>query len=416
MKQQEFIFKKEAEMIALEENFEQRAKIKVVGVGGGGGNAISTMVDAGLAGAEFIAANTDAQALDASRAAVRMQLGKELTRGLGCGGNPEVGRNAAREDCERMKDLLSGSDMVFITAGMGGGTGTGAAPVIGELVKELGALSVGVVTRPFDFEGPKRRKQAEEGIKALAACVDTLIVIPNQKLLALASKNTTLKESFRKADEVLLQAVQGITDLIMVPGIVNLDFADVRAIMTGMGMAVMGTGSGVGEDRAKQAAETAISSPLLDDLSISGAKGILLNITGGSDLSIQEVETVAGIINQKAMEGGKVADDLHVIWGTVVNENLNGELRVTVIATGFGGNGKQKVTEVRQSLRKEPGPFVESTSNEYELPTFLRKEKKLNMPDPPVTINESYGSQMSFDQDEYDIPAYIRKNGLSFKG
>ena len=415
MKQQEFIFKKEAEMIALEENFEQRAKIKVVGVGGGGGNAISTMVDAGLAGAEFIAANTDAQALDASRAAVRLQLGKELTRGLGCGGNPEVGRNAAREDCERMKDLLSGSDMVFITAGMGGGTGTGAAPVIGELVKEMGALSVGVVTRPFDFEGPKRRKQAEEGIKALAACVDTLIVIPNQKLLALASKNTTLKESFRKADEVLLQAVRGITDLIMVPGLVNLDFADVRAIMTGMGMAVMGTGTGVGEDRAKQAAETAISSPLLDDLSISGAKGILLNITGGSDLSIQEVETVAGIINQKAMEGGKVADDLHVIWGTVVNENLNGELRVTVIATGFGGNGKQKITEVRQTQKKEPGPFVESTSHEYELPTFLRKEKKLNMPD-PVTINESYGSQMSFDQDEYDIPAYIRKNGLSFKG
>lgn len=415
MKQQELIFKKEAEMIALEENFGQRAKIKVVGVGGGGGNAISTMVEAGLAGAEFIAANTDAQALDASRAAVRMQLGKELTRGLGCGGNPEVGRNAAREDCERMKDLLAGSDMVFITAGMGGGTGTGAAPVIGELVKEMGALSVGVVTRPFDFEGPKRRKQAEEGIKALAACVDTLIVIPNQKLLALASKNTTLKESFRKADEVLLQAVQGITDLIMVPGIVNLDFADVRAIMTGMGMAVMGTGSGVGEDRARQAAETAISSPLLDDLSISGAKGILLNITGGSDLSIQEVETVAGIINEKAMEGGKVADDLHVIWGTVVNENLNGELRVTVIATGFGGNGKQKITEVRQTQKKEPGPFVESTSHEYELPTFLRKEKKLNMPD-PVTINESYGSQMSFDQDEYDIPAYIRKNGLSFKG
>jgi cell division protein FtsZ len=303
--------------------------------------------------------------------------------------------------------------MVFITAGMGGGTGTGAAPVIGELVKELGALSVGVVTRPFDFEGPKRKRQAEEGIKSLAACVDTLIVIPNQKLLALANKNTTLKESFRKADEVLLQAVRGITDLIMVPGLVNLDFADVRAIMTGMGMAVMGTGSGVGEDRAKQAAEAAISSPLLDDLSISGARGILLNITGGSDLSIQEVETVAGIINQKAMEGGKVADELHVIWGTVLNDNLDGELRVTVIATGFG-NGKPKITEVRQSPRKEPGPFVESTSNEYELPTFLRKEKKLNMPD-PVTINESYGS-VAFDQDEYDIPAYIRKNGLSFKG
>ncbi len=413
MKQQELIFKKEAEMIALEENFGQRAKIKVIGVGGGGGNAISTMVEASLVGAEFIAANTDAQALDASRAAIRMQLGKELTRGLGCGGNPEVGRNAAREDHERMKELLTGADMVFITAGMGGGTGTGAAPVIGELVKELGALSVGVVTRPFDFEGPKRKRQAEEGIKSLAACVDTLIVIPNQKLLALANKNTTLKESFRKADEVLLQAVRGITDLIMVPGLVNLDFADVRAIMTGMGMAVMGTGSGVGEDRAKQAAEAAISSPLLDDLSISGARGILLNITGGSDLSIQEVETVAGIINQKAMEGGKVADELHVIWGTVLNDNLDGELRVTVIATGFG-NGKPKITEVRQSPRKEPGPFVESTSNEYELPTFLRKEKKLNMPD-PVTINESYGS-VAFDQDEYDIPAYIRKNGLSFKG
>ncbi len=413
MKQQELIFKKEAEMIALEENFGQRARIKVIGVGGGGGNAISTMVEASLVGAEFIAANTDAQALAASRAAIRMQLGKELTRGLGCGGNPEVGRNAAREDHERMKELLTGADMVFITAGMGGGTGTGAAPVIGELVKELGALSVGVVTRPFDFEGPKRKRQAEEGIKSLAACVDTLIVIPNQKLLALANKNTTLKESFRKADEVLLQAVRGITDLIMVPGLVNLDFADVRAIMTGMGMAVMGTGSGVGEDRAKQAAEAAISSPLLDDLSISGAKGILLNITGGSDLSIQEVETVAGIINQKAMEGGKVADELHVIWGTVLNDNLDGELRVTVIATGFG-NGKPKITEVRQSPRKEPGPFVESTSNEYELPTFLRKEKKLNMPD-PVTINESYGS-VAFDQDEYDIPAYIRKNGLSFKG
>ena len=323
-------------MIGLDEVLGQQAKIKVIGVGGGGGNAISSMAQVGLAGAELIAANTDAQALDACEAPIKLQLGKELTRGLGAGGNPEIGQNAAREDSERIREVLGGADMVFITAGMGGGTGTGGAPVIAELVKEMGALSVGVVTRPFDFEGPRRRRQAEEGIKSMSSSVDTLIVIPNQKLLNLAGKNTPIRESFRKADDVLLQAVKGITDLIMIPGLVNLDFADVRTVMEGMGMAVMGTGNGSGENRAQEAAEGAVSSPLLEDLSISGARGVLINITGGSDLTIHEVETIAALINQKAIDGSRISEDLNVIWGTVLDGQMEGDIRVTVIATGFG--------------------------------------------------------------------------------
>lgn len=397
-------------MIGLDEDMGQQAKIKVIGVGGGGGNAIGTMAEVGIAGAELIAANTDAQALEASRAPVKIQLGKELTRGLGAGGNPEVGGNAAREDSERVREVLSGADMVFITAGMGGGTGTGGGPVIAELVKEMGALSVGVVTRPFDFEGPKRRRQADEGIKAMSSSVDTLIVIPNQKLLNLAGKNTPIRESFRKADDVLLQAVKGITDLIMIPGLVNLDFADVRTVMEGMGMAVMGTGSGTGENRAQEAAEGAVSSPLLEDLSICGARGILINITGGPDLTIHEVEVIAGLINQKAVDSGRMSDDLNVIWGTVLDEEMEGDIRVTVIATGFGQAAQVRGVRVG---RKE-GTHLGNAKEEWELPTFLRKEKKIDLPN-PVVINEGYGP-LSFDEDEYDIPAYIRKNGLSFKG
>ena len=398
-------------MIGLDEVLGQQAKIKVIGVGGGGGNAISSMAQVGLAGAELIAANTDAQALDACEAPIKLQLGKELTRGLGAGGNPEIGQNAAREDSERIREVLGGADMVFITAGMGGGTGTGGAPVIAELVKEMGALSVGVVTRPFDFEGPRRRRQAEEGIKSMSSSVDTLIVIPNQKLLNLAGKNTPIRESFRKADDVLLQAVKGITDLIMIPGLVNLDFADVRTVMEGMGMAVMGTGNGSGENRAQEAAEGAVSSPLLEDLSISGARGILINITGGSDLTIHEVETIAALINQKAVDGSRISEDLNVIWGTVLDGQMEGDIRVTVIATGFGQPAQVRAAR----MGKKEGNYFPGAKDEWELPTFLRKEKKLDLPN-PVVINESCGGPLSFDEDEYDIPAYIRKNGLSFKG
>jgi len=305
------------------------AKIKVIGLGGGGGNAVSRMMAGEFTGVDFIVANTDLQALRASPAPVKIQLGAKLTQGLGAGSNPDVGRGAALEDPEEITRLLEGADMVFITAGLGGGTGTGAAPVVASLAKDLGILTVAVVTKPFVFEGRKRQFQAEAGMEALRGVVDTLIAIPNQRLLSVVDRGTPLLEAFKVADAVLQQAVQGISDLILVPGLVNLDFADVRTIMSGMGMAMMGTGVGHGDHRALDAAQKAVASPLLDDTSIEGARGILINFTGGADLSIHEVEEAARIVQEAAHE------EANIIFGAVLDPALQDEVRMTVIATGF---------------------------------------------------------------------------------
>ncbi|MBM4443225.1 MAG: cell division protein FtsZ [Candidatus Rokubacteria bacterium] len=315
-------------LFELEEK-EPVAKIKVIGLGGGGGNAVSRMMAAEFTGVEFIVGNTDIQALRASPAPMKLQLGAKLTAGLGAGSNPEVGRNAALEDPEEITRLLKGADMVFITAGLGGGTGTGAAPVVASLAKDMGILTVAVVTKPFGFEGKTRQKQAEAGMEMLRPVVDTLITIPNQRLLAVVDRGTPLMEAFKVADSVLQQAVQGISDLILVPGLINLDFADVRTIMAGMGIAMMGTGVGKGEHRAVDAAQKAVASPLLDDTSIEGAKGVLINFTGGLDMSIHEVEEAARIVQEAAH------DDANIIFGAVIDPSLHDEMRITVIATGF---------------------------------------------------------------------------------
>ena len=331
-------------LFELEER-EPVAKIKVIGLGGGGGNAVSRMMAAQFTGVEFIVGNTDIQALRASPAPTKIQLGAKLTAGLGAGSNPDVGRNAALEDPDEITRLLQGADMVFITAGLGGGTGTGAAPVVASLAKDLGILTVAVVTKPFGFEGKMRQKQAEAGLDALRPVVDTLITIPNQRLLAVVDRGTPLMEAFKVADSVLQQAVQGISDLILVPGLINLDFADVRTIMAGMGIAMMGTGIGHGEHRAVDAAQKAIASPLLDNTSIEGAKGVLINFTGGMDLSLHEVEEAARIVQQAAH------DDANIIFGAVVDPALQDELRVTVIATGFSEKKDTATAPV-------PGPLV----------------------------------------------------------
>lgn len=307
----------------------EAAKIKVVGVGGGGGNALNTMITEGVNGVEFIAANTDLQALGNNLASTKIQLGESLTNGLGAGANPEIGRDSALEDQGRIAEAIEGADMVFVTAGMGGGTGTGAAPVIADIAHDTGALTVGVVTKPFEFEGRRRRRQAEQGIEHLEDAVDTLITIPNQRLLAIAGQDTTMIEAFKMADEVLLQAVQGISDLITVGGMVNVDFADVRTIMNDQGRALMGSGRASGQERAVEAAEMAVSSPLLEDVSIEGATGILMNVTGGTGMTIHEVNEAASYIED-------VADrDAHIIYGQVIDEDMRDELEMTVIATGF---------------------------------------------------------------------------------
>ncbi len=307
----------------------QTARIKVIGVGGGGGNAINTMISEGIRNVDFVAANTDIQALENNLAGTKIQLGAGLTKGLGAGANPEIGRSSALEDQARIAECLEGSDMVFVTAGMGGGTGTGAAPVIANIAREAGALTVGVVTKPFQFEGRRRLRQAEDGIRNLAGAVDTLIIIPNQRLLAISGDHTTILEAFKKADEVLLHAVQGISDLITVPGLINVDFADVRTIMNGKGLALMGTGAASGPSRALEAAETAISSPLLEDVSIEGATGILVNLTGGLDVTLSELNEALSLIEQAAHE------DAQIIFGNVIDESLRDEVKITVIATGF---------------------------------------------------------------------------------
>jgi cell division protein FtsZ len=312
-----------------EEPVSQSALMKVIGVGGGGGNAVNRMIDEDLEGVEFISVNTDAQALKLSKSGIKIQIGKKLTRGLGAGARPEMGRGALEENADEVRKVLEGADLVFITAGMGGGTGTGAAPLIGSMAREMGALTIAIVTRPFLFEGKKRMRQAELGLEELKRAVDTMIVVPNERLLAVVGKGTSFKDALKKADEVLLHATQGIADLIRVTGEVNVDFADVRTIMSNRGAALMGTGFGQGENRAVEAAQEAISSPLLDNISIQGAAGVLINITGGMDLAIDEVTTISSIIQDAA------GDEAEIIFGAVHDSNLKEEIRVTVIATGF---------------------------------------------------------------------------------
>jgi cell division protein FtsZ len=315
--------------LTLDPDGRKAANIKVVGVGGGGSNAVNRMVEVGLGGVEFIVANTDVQALDYNKAGVKVQIGHKLTKGLGAGADPNIGRQAALEDTDSIIHALSGADMIFVTTGLGGGTGTGAAPVIASLASELGALTIAVVTKPFKFEGRKRAKQAEAGLEALRECVDTVITIPNERLISIINRDTPLTQAFTLADDVLRQAIQGISDLILVPGLINLDFADVKTIMSGMGVAMMGTGVAEGDGRAMMAAQKAVSSPLLEDGSVNGARGVIINVTGGPDMSLMEVNEASCVIQEAAHE------DANIIFGAVVDQNLGGKIKITVIATGF---------------------------------------------------------------------------------
>jgi cell division protein FtsZ len=380
------------------------ANIKVIGIGGGGGNAVNRMIAASVAGVEFLAANTDCQALGSNRATVKLQLGAKLTKGLGAGSNPEVGRSAALEDTDKVLELLSGADMVFVTAGLGGGTGTGASPIIANLAREMGALVVAVVTKPFDFEGRRRKAQAEEGLAALRQVVDTVITIPNDKLLHTVERGTPLAEAFLMADDILRQAVQGISDLITVPGEINLDFADVKTIMSGMGMALMGTGVAEGEHRAVEAAQRAISSPLLEDASIHGARGVLINITGGEDMSLHEVSEAAEIIHDAA------DPDANIIFGTVIDRAKKGSVKVTVIATGFVRDEHRTLAALsgipRAATRpgapaQEPPPAVVRHPDR-----FLRHgAEKLDFD----TTDEGWTPNLSVTKDDLDVPAFLRK-------
>ena len=371
---------------------DKSAMIKVIGIGGGGSNAVNTMISYKLCGVDFITANTDAQALRTSLSPIKIQLGSEATRGLGAGSDPEVGNKAATESKDVIQGTLNGADMVFITAGLGGGTGTGGAPVVAGIAKEMGALTVAVVTKPFQFEGKRRERQADDGIEELRKIVDTLIVIPNQRLLSLGGRNMSLIEAFKKADDILYHAVKGISDLIIVPGLINLDFADVKNIMSEMGLALMGTGIARGENRAVEAAQRAISSPLLEDNSIQGARGVLLNITGGPDMTLYEINEASSLIQSEAHE------EANIIFGTVIDENMEDEIRITVIATGFEEHGRKQVAAnvsqlssykkedlatpafIRKNRGAEPqniirmGMIEDTDDKDFEVPTFLRKQ------------------------------------------
>ncbi|WP_298721209.1 cell division protein FtsZ [Oceanisphaera sediminis] len=377
-------------MFELMNDHEQEAVIKVVGVGGGGGNAVEHMVRENLEGVEFLAINTDAQALRNSSASRTLQVGGDITKGLGAGANPEVGRDAALEDRDAIRDLLDGADMVFIAAGMGGGTGTGAAPVVAEVAKELGILTVAVVTKPFAFEGKKRMNYAQQGINELAKHVDSLITIPNDKLLKVLGRGISLLDAFKAANDVLLGAVQGIAELITRPGLINVDFADVRTVMREMGTAMMGTGHATGEDRAEEAAEKAISSPLLEDVDLAGARGILVNITAGLDMTIEEFETVGNAVKAFASENATV------VVGTVLDPDISDELRVTVVATGIGAERKPDITLVKSgsSNRDDNGMRQVETQREEQ---------------PGKLAVNGDATQAKSDMDYLDIPAFLRK-------
>jgi cell division protein FtsZ len=378
-------------MFELVESVAQSAEIKVIGVGGGGGNAVHHMINNQVEGVEFICANTDAQALHNLKAKTILQMGSNITKGLGAGANPEIGRQAALEDRDEIAEILSGADMVFITAGMGGGTGTGAAPIVAEVAREMGILTVAVVTRPFPFEGKKRSKIAEEGIQLLSEHVDSLITIPNEKLLDVLGKEATLLEAFKAANDVLLGAVKGIADLIMNPGMINVDFADVKTVMSEMGMAMMGTGTAVGADRAREAAEAAIRSPLLEDVNLQGARGILVNITAGENLSLGEFSEVGDTIEEFA------SDDATVVVGTVIDPSLENEMRVTVVATGLGDK-HAKPTKVVDNTDREITPDY----RQLDKPAIMRRQGSSR-----ATAAAVVGSDT--DMDYLDIPAFLRK-------
>ncbi|MFZ7125954.1 MAG: cell division protein FtsZ [Desulfobacterales bacterium] len=384
---------------------ENSAKIKVIGVGGAGGNAINNMITSNLQGVKFIAANTDSQALEISKAPLKIQLGEQLTEGLGAGANPQVGRDAALEASEAIRGALEGSHMVFITAGLGGGTGTGAAPVIAGICKDLGILTVAVVSKPFSFEGKRRSRQAEDGLDQLKEMADTAITINNDRLRGLASKNATMIEMFRRADEVLLHSVKGITDLIMMPGLVNLDFADVKATMCKAGMAIMGIGSASGENRALEAAERAISHPLLEDISIAGARGVLMNITSSSDLTMEEMTEASDRIYHE------VGEEADIIWGTVVDDSLGDEMRVTVIATGIGEKEKAKA-QAKPADDTFGGKLRPVTVEDlkkgvdYDEPTYIRRQRAVG--DLPGGSRRSFNGA-AFDDSDLDVPTFLRR-------
>jgi len=415
-------------MLEFETNIDQFATIKVIGVGGGGNNAVNRMIESGVQGVEFIAVNTDAQALNMSKAEVTMQIGGSLTRGLGAGANPDIGRKAVEESRQQIRDALQGADMVFVTAGMGGGTGTGAAPEIAHIARELGALTIGVVTRPFTFEGRKRAQNAAAGIEEMKKAVNTLIIIPNQRLLAIVEKKTPMIEAFREADNVLRQGVQGISDLIAVPGLINLDFADVKTIMSNNGTALMGIGVASGEDRAAEAAKKAISSPLLET-SINGAKGVLMNITGGMNLSLYEVQEAADIV------AAATDDQLNMIFGSVINENLNKEIMVTVIATGFDHDAEEAPPS---NTSRRPGDMIANSREQYQAQSRQREpvvhaeswndgQAQKYSPSGSYSQSSSYGQSGNYSQppayedranyergtqqqdDSLDIPSFLRK-------
>ncbi len=388
------------EMIGVKEEIHKGAKIRVIGVGGGGNNAINNMIRSQLlSGVEFIAANTDLKALSSSLANTRLQLGTNSTKGLGAGANPEIGRNATLEDADKIRQELEGSDMVFITAGMGGGTGTGGAPIVAQICKELDILTVAVVTKPFHFEGPIRLKQANEGITEIRKVVDSLITIPNDRLISLATKKASFLEMLQKADDVLLYAVKGISDLIVAPGLIVLDFADVKTIMSEMGVALMGTGIASGENRALEAAQRAISSPLLEDISIAGARALLLNITAGPDLGFEEVIEASTLIQKE------VHEEANIIWGTAIDESMGDELRVTVVATGINPKEERVVMDFERVGTSLPD-FKSDRPEDRETPTFIRKKKEIDNygPKRPAKAPEYY-----FDEEELEVPTFIRK-------
>ena len=384
-------------LIQFENENEYSASIKVIGVGGGGTNAINSMVRSNLKGVDFVVANTDLQSLEASPCSHKAHLGEELTKGLGAGSDPEIGRMAAEESKNQIREHLEGADMVFVTAGMGGGTGTGGAPIIANIAREMGALTVGVVTKPFLFEGKKRLLQAEAGIEELKGAVDTLIVIPNQKLLSFIEKQTTLTSAFNHVDDVLRQSVCSISDLIVIPGLINLDFADVKTIMSGMGKALMGSGTASGENRAVEAAQKAISSPLLDDATIDGARGILINITGGDNLTLHDVNEAAMLIHKSAHE------DANILFGAVIDKNMDDEMRVTVIATGCQAEymeDREMVVPLRKLAPKRMEPEMQVEEPEYNpssLKTLAKTIKKESA--------ETFASTANF-----DIPTFLRKH------
>jgi cell division protein FtsZ len=381
-------------MFELLDSCGQSAVIKVIGVGGGGGNAVQHMVEANIDGVEFICANTDSQALKNMAARTTLQIGADITKGLGAGANPDVGRQAAQEDRDRIAEVIEGSDMLFITAGMGGGTGTGAAPIVAQTAKELGILTVAVVTKPFTFEGSRRLHVAHNGIKELSQYVDSLITIPNEKLQSVLGKQISLLDAFRSANDVLLGAVQGIAELITRPGLINVDFADVRTVMSEMGMAMMGSGTAKGEDRAREAAEAAVASPLLEDIDLMGANGILVNVTAGMDLSIGEFEEVGNTVKDFASENATV------VVGTVIDPEMRDELRVTVVATGLGADAKPMATTEKPSI-----VHVNKTTGgeDYDRPTVLRNKNKA------ARRAQAAGGNSAEDMDYLDIPAFLRR-------